>query len=401
MTLEELLAEGAAPGGRVAVVDEAGRRECTWAELHERAGAAGGALQAAGVGPGDRVALVARTSLDLVLAVHAVWLAGGCALVSPLPGPRSTPELVRRSLARRLEQAAAVVVLADEQYQSLAEAAAGKRPMVPLVELASASAAREEPGVDDSTPAVVQFTSGATSDPRGAIVTRGALTAYADPHRAAFALDPGDRLVSWLPLYHDLGLISGPFMAAAVGHDAVLTPTDAFAGAPASWFELVAAERATCTIARFAFGVAARTLRASRRLELGRLRAAYDGGEQVRPANGLAFAESGVRHGLTPGVLAPGYGLAEATLAVSLSPSAAGSRSITSTAARWSTSGGQIRSSTVPPARPRSRDWAPRFPAPRSGSSAPARSSRSERSARSRYGAARSPPVTSAGRSSR
>ena len=111
-------------------------------------------------------------------------------------------------------------------------------------------------------------------------------------------LDPDDRLVSWLPLYHDLGLISGPFMAAAVGHDAVLCPTETFAGSPASWCELLAQERATCTIAPdFAYGVAARTLAGSRRLDLSRLRAAFDGGEQDRPANGPRIVTAGERHG--------------------------------------------------------------------------------------------------------
>ena len=321
MSLEELLAGGAARGGEIAVVDEAGRSTSTWAELHERAIAVGGALQAAGVGPGDCVALVARTSLDLVLAIRAVWLAGGCSLVSPLPGPRATPELVRQSLARRLDQADPVLVVPDERHRGLAEAAAGSRLVLPLAQLVSESAPREAPAVDGATPAVVQFTSGSTADPRGAVVTRGALTAYAGAHRAAFGLDPGDRLVSWLPLYHDLGLISGPFMAAAVGHDAVLCPTETFAGSPGSWCDLLAQERATCTIAPdFAYGVAARTLAGSRRLDLSRLRAAFDGGEQIRPANGRALGAAGERHGLSPGVLVPGYGLAEATLAVSLSP---------------------------------------------------------------------------------
>jgi fatty-acyl-CoA synthase len=131
----------------------------------------------------------------------------------------------------------------------------------------------------------------------------------------------GDCFVSWLPLFHDMGL-NILLIALARGIRLVLAPTEEFLSRPGCWMEAVSRYRGTVTVApNFAYGLATRDLRANpdRPLDLSSLRVAGNGAEPIDPDTVAEFAAEAARYGLAPEAICPMYGLAEATLAVSMS----------------------------------------------------------------------------------
>ncbi|TDC25344.1 fatty acyl-AMP ligase [Streptomyces sp. 8K308] len=178
-------------------------------------------------------------------------------------------------------------------------------------------AAQYEAGPDDV--AFLQYTSGSTSSPKGVVVTHAALAHNVEMIRRAFGLDEEPRMASWLPLFHDMGLIGNVLHPLWAGGTTILMTPMTFLKRPARWLAAISRHRANATGApNFAYELCTRRVKESESadLDLSSWRVAYNGAEPVRAASLDAFAERFAAHGFDPGAWWPCYGLAEATLLV-------------------------------------------------------------------------------------
>jgi fatty-acyl-CoA synthase len=305
----------------VTLVGSAGADGCErveWARLHEDARAMAAALQARGVGPGSHVALLGATTRPFVTAVQATWLAGATVVVLPLPMRLASIEDFIAQTRRLVIRADVQVVVVDPQLSEFLDPQPGDPPIVRLDELRGAPGAYQRPTEDRDALAILQFTSGSTSDPKGVMVPHRCVIANLDAIVDAAELDPDvDKVVSWLPLYHDMGLIGMLGGSMIKGFDLVLASPQDFLAAPARWMEWMAEFGATATAGpNFAYALAARALGRLDRLDLSRWRLALNGAEPIDPAAVESFLHAGAAHGVDPRSAFCVFGMAEATLAV-------------------------------------------------------------------------------------
>jgi fatty-acyl-CoA synthase len=295
-----------------------GRERVEWARLHQDARGMAAALQARGVGPGSHVALLGATTRPFVTAVQATWLAGATVVVLPLPMRLGSIEDFVAQTRRLIVHSDAQVVVIDAQLSEFLDPQPGDPPIVRVDELRGAPAAYERPADDPDALAILQFTSGSTADPKGVMVPHRCIAANHDAAFDAADIDPdSDTFVSWLPLYHDMGLIGLLGAPMTKGVDLVLASPQDFLAAPARWMEWMAEFGGTATAGpNFAYALAARALARLDRLDLSRWRIALNGAEPIDPAAVESFLAAGSAHGLDRGAAFCVFGMAEATLAV-------------------------------------------------------------------------------------
>lgn len=325
-TLAHALAAAAGHPSGVTLVDLQEREErLPWGEVAARAARAGAALSARGVRPGDRVALVLRTEAAFLDAFFGAWAAG--AVPVPLYPPvrlgrldewiEATARMVAVSGARLVVSAGATRALLAEVVAK----ASGREG--PAVLLDAADLLRAEPA-PPRLPApgdlgLVQFSSGSTVDPKPVALTHGALQAQVDALHALVAPTAADALCSWLPLYHDMGLIGGLLGAMSYPGPLVLLAPEHFLARPALWLRALARHRATISVApSFAYAYCAERVKDEdlAGLSLAPWRLALDGAEPISAEALRAFAARFAPHGFDPAALVPVYGLSEAALAV-------------------------------------------------------------------------------------
>jgi fatty-acyl-CoA synthase len=288
-----------------------------WRELHGAARGVAGALQARGVRPGDHVALLGPTSPAFVTAVQAVYLCGAAAVVLPLPMRLGSLEDFVAQTEVRIDHSDAVVVLVDHDLADFLPTRAGSAPLVLLDELVPQPDLYRRPADDPDALAVLQYTSGSTADPKGVMLPHRCVLSNIDAMCEAAAIRADDVMLSWLPLYHDMGLIGFLTLPMTTGTDLVLAAPQDFLGAPARWVTWMSRHGGTVTAGpNFSYALAARALRRLEDLDLRRWRIALNGAEPVDPDTVDAFLAAGERHGLSPGVVFGAYGMAEATLAI-------------------------------------------------------------------------------------
>jgi fatty-acyl-CoA synthase len=295
----------------VAVVD--------YGELEARASRAAVALAERGVEQGDRVCLLSSTSADFLSGLFGVWGAAATPVVLALPRRRSDLPRYVEDLTWRLAHTDARALLVADQFAPLLEGLESPTPVVRLGDLAAGDGAPARRSRSDDL-AVLQFTSGSTGRSRAVMLSHANVLANIEALSEAAAVD-GDRdvIVSWLPLFHDMGLV---LTLAAVWNrlPLVLETPEEFLAAPGSWMGAVSRFGGTITVApNFAYGLATRALeRGEARLDLSSLRLAGNGAEPIDLnvlERFLAFAEP---HGFRRDALAPMYGLAEATVGVTI-----------------------------------------------------------------------------------
>ena len=316
--------EAASARGRITFVTGGETVPLTWAELHEDARAMAAALQQRGVAPGDHLALLGPTTRELVTAIQATWLCGATVVVLPLPMRLgSLDEFVAQTRAR-IRSADATLVLADGDLAAFIEPSPDDPPLVLLADLvdAASAAAYDAPKIGEDDLAVLQFTSGSTADPKGVMLPHRVILANLDGVAAAAELDPDDDvLVSWLPLYHDMGLIGLLTLPMITGADLVLGAPQDFMAAPARWMQWISDFGGTATAGpNFSYALAARALNRMENLDLSRWRVALNGAEPVDPATMKAFCEAAGRHGFKPGAAFPAFGMAEVAIGGSFPP---------------------------------------------------------------------------------
>jgi fatty-acyl-CoA synthase len=298
-----------------------------WSQLHTEAQAAAAALQARGITAGAHVALLGPTTRGLVTSIEAVWLAGAAAIVLPLPMRLGSLEEFVSQTRVRIANADVNLVVIDPDLAAFIEPAPGDPPMVLLNEIVGEAATGTDgrpvtaadfvaPEIDPESLAILQFTSGSTADPKGVMLPHRTVLANLDGVATAAEVDVDtDVLISWLPLYHDMGLIGCLTLPMITGMDLVLAAPQDFLAAPARWMQWISDFRGTATAGpNFSYALAARALKRMEGLDLSTWRIALNGAEPVDPVTMEAFLEAATPHGFNPGAAFPAFGMAEVAI---------------------------------------------------------------------------------------
>ncbi len=290
----------------------------TYAELDDAASRLAAALrQRAKIG--DRVVLAFPSGLEYVVAFYACLYAELIAVPAFAPEPSNAQHAAR--LSSILQDCSPVLALTDDaHYAALRAFELGTCEAVTFANLVSAtiSAVRRCPA--GAAVAFLQYTSGSTAAPKGVMVTHGNLAANLEVLRTAWSHVDGDVMVTWLPLYHDMGLIGGLLAPVYCGFPVVLMAPTHFLASPARWLKAISRYRGTIAGAPdFAFQLCVDRIgeRQIEDIDLSFWRLAWCGSEPVRLSTMQAFAARFGSRGLPPTALYPCYGLAESTLMVS------------------------------------------------------------------------------------
>ncbi|MBD3854232.1 MAG: AMP-binding protein, partial [Acidobacteria bacterium] len=298
-----------------------------WSEVHERARSVAGRLREAGVLPGQRVALVYPTSAGFFDAFFGTLLAGGVPVPLYPPVRLGRLDEYHQRTAAMLRAVDARLVLADKRVRRLlgpaveaARPALGCRTIEELLPAAPSSTP-----VGEGDLALVQFSSGTTVEPKPVALSHRAVVAQTVRLNGFWPDSDGvvHSGASWLPLYHDMGLIGCVFPALERGAALTLIPPELFVARPAVWLRTISRYRATVSPApNFAFGLCADRIRDEELegVDLSSWRVALNGAEPVAADVLRRFQRRFAAWGFRSEALTPVYGLSEASLAVSFSP---------------------------------------------------------------------------------
>ncbi|MFY2791452.1 fatty acyl-AMP ligase [Rhodococcus sp. KRD162] len=301
--------------------DEALRQ--SWGEIHEQARRMAGALADAGVEHGDAIGILAGQPVDIAPACQATWMRGGSVTMLHQPTPRTDLAVWGADTETVVRMIAAKAVILGPPFDIAAPVLAERG--ITVLSIADMKTGRDIDPVPtaESDIALQQLTSGSTGSPKAVRITHENfyVNAYAMIDRIEFDVD-SDVMVSWLPLFHDMGMVGFLSVPMQVGAEVVsITPLD-FLRSPLLWAKLIHKYRGTVTAApNFAYSLLARRLRQAEDdldLDLSTLRYAWNGAEPVDPETMISLAEAGAAYKLDPLALAPVYGMAETTLAVSI-----------------------------------------------------------------------------------
>lgn len=286
------------------------------------------AMQKLGLKKGDRVGIIVIEPEDFVLSFFGAVQIG--VIPVPLYPPVSMGEIdaYMDRLTRILDTAKADVLLASEKLQNVlwgvVDRVPSLRKLVAIETLRVSSHEAVFPEITQEDIAFLQYTSGSTSDPKGVIVTHGSLHANVTGIMNTLEMDPaaGDHGLSWLPLYHDMGLIGFVIAPAFWGVNSTFIPTLRFLKHPNSWLDTASKKRVSATFAPpFALGLAVRRAKPAdlEKWDLSNLRIVGVGAEPINPESARQFVEVLSEHcGLPKTAILPAYGMAEFTLAISL-----------------------------------------------------------------------------------
>jgi fatty-acyl-CoA synthase len=311
-------------------------RQITFGELYGRASAVAAGLQSRGLEPGQTVAVMLPTCAEFFYAFAGILFAGGIPvpIYPPFRADRIAEYATRQ--ANILRNAETRFLITFRQAESLARLL---RPRVPsLREVLNAERLANAPARDELRSAewrpvenlrhrargediaFLQYTSGSTGDPKGVTLTHANLLANIRSIVDGVDLQPEDVAVSWLPLYHDMGLIGAWFVPLFSGVPLFVMSPLAFLSRPERWLWAIHNHRGTLSPApNFAYELCVRKIadKDIAGLDLSSWRAAINGAEPVHADTLERFAARFARYGFRREALAPVYGLAEATLAVS------------------------------------------------------------------------------------
>ncbi|MGK8501438.1 fatty acyl-AMP ligase [Nocardia asiatica] len=294
----------------------------TWPEIHRIARRMAGGLAEAGIGHGDAVGVLAGMPADIAPACQAVWMRGASITMLHQPTPRTDLVVWARDTETVLTMIEARAVVLGAPFEA-AEPLLRERgiTVVRIDQLPDGPDTDPVPTAEGDI-ALQQLTSGSTGSPKAVRITHENffVNAHAMFDRVKFQLED-DVMVSWLPLFHDMGMVGFLSVPMQFGAEVVcVTPLD-FLTRPLLWAELISKYRGTVTAApNFAYSLLARRLRQADdgAFDLSSVRYMWNGAEPVDPDTMDALAAAGKRFGLNPMALTPVYGMAETTLAVSI-----------------------------------------------------------------------------------
>ncbi len=294
-----------------------------WSEVLDRARRMAGALAERGILPGDRVAMVLPTGPDFMDAFFGALLAGAVPVPLYPPVRLGRMEEYVRGTVRMLEVVGARVLLSDSRIRLLLGGAVElARPALgcpTVAELRDGAVAHEEPVTGDAL-GLIQFSSGSTVDPKPVALTHHALMAQVAALSQLLLVPQGSPPtgVTWLPLYHDMGLIGCLLEAMYYPGNLVLLPPELFLARPALWLRALSRHRGIVSPApSFAYGMCAKRVRDEDLdgVDLSHWRYALNGAEPVSAVVQERFAARFARVGFRAESLMPVYGLSECALA--------------------------------------------------------------------------------------
>ena len=292
-------------------------------------------LIAMGIGKDDRVALVAETSPEFTAAFCACIYAGAWPVPLPLPTTFGGKDSYVDQLAVQLSSSDPKILLYPDEISEMAKAAADHQGCMgeSWSEFAAREAAEcELPQAKPDDISYLQYSSGSTRFPTGVAVTHKALLHNLRGHAVSMKIGENDRGVSWLPLYHDMGLV-GCFLS-MIGNQVSCDylRTEHFARRPLAWLDMITRNpgNSMSYSPTFGYDICARRISSQshvdERFDLSRWRLAGNGADMIRPDVMQSFLNAFAPAGFSASAFTPSYGLAEATLAVTVMPPGEGIR---------------------------------------------------------------------------
>ena len=305
----------------------------TYQRLWDAASNIAGALQRAGLEPGEAVALMLPTGREYFFAFFAVILAGAVPVPIYPPVRRTQLEdhLQRQSAILTNCRAAMLVTVAEAKpvARLLTSQVDSLRHVFSVDELLARDCVAEVATGSSGDIAFLQYTSGSTGDPKGVILTHANLLANVRGDGAAMRATSSDVFVSWLPLYHDMGLIGAWLGSLYHALKLVIMPPLSFLSRPERWLWAVHRYHGTLSAApNFAFDLCVRRIedKALEGLDLSSWRVVANGAEAINAATLAAFSERFTRYGFDPDAMMPVYGLAECSVGLTFPPPGRGPR---------------------------------------------------------------------------
>ena len=304
-------------------------RPYRYVELRADAIDAARRLIAAGIVPGDRIALVAETGPEFAALFFGAVYAGAWPVPLPLPTSFGGAQSYIDQLKVQLGSCDPKMLLFPPELQEMAGEAARQSGVTATDWAGFASRPApvcDLPKAEGSDIAYLQYSSGSTRFPHGVAVTHHALLNNLAAHGHGMQIIAGDRCISWLPWYHDMGLV-GCFLSPVANQVSVdYLKTEDFARRPLAWLDLISRNPGTSISysPTFGYDICARRMssqtRAADRFDLSRWRIAGNGADMIRPDVMQKFVDAFADAGFKATAFMPSYGLAEATLAVSIMP---------------------------------------------------------------------------------
>lgn len=294
--------------------DDGHADDLTYAALARRATLLAGWLSTRAA-PGERVLLVYPAGLECIHACLACLLAGLIAVPAAVPHPTRH----HGRLQRIVDDATPVLLLTHSHCTG---AAGTTLPCIATDTLDLTAYEKVDlPPIVPAMTAFLQYTSGSTALPKGVEITHANIAGNAAAIAESFGFNAASVMVSWLPLFHDMGLIGSVVTPLYVGFHAVLMAPATFLKHPVRWLQAISQYRATCAGAPdFGWDLCVRKVRAHAGLDLSSLEVAYNGAEPVRASTLRAVAAAFAPCGLRATALFPCYGMAEATLLITGGP---------------------------------------------------------------------------------
>ena len=311
----------------IRILDESGvADELTYDDLYRQATSVAAGLQARDVGRGDTVAIMLPTSRSYFLTFAGVLLAGGIPVpIYPPARPAQLADHLRRHVSILANAATKVLVTVPEaiplgrllrsQVESLRDVVAPE-PMAAL-------AKSELPVAGAEDVALLQYTSGSTGHPKGVVLTHDNLLANIRAMGQAVAASSTDTFVSWLPLYHDMGLIGAWLASLYFGMPLAVMPPQVFLARPSRWLRAIQANGGTISAGpNFAYELCVNKIGEAELegLDLASWRLAFSGAEPVSPETIERFTTRFVPYGLRREAITPVYGLAESSVGLTFPP---------------------------------------------------------------------------------
>jgi fatty-acyl-CoA synthase len=307
----------------------------TYSELREQALDHARRLIALGIRPGDRIALVAETGQEFAACFFGAVYAGAWPVPLPLPTSFGGRDAYVDQLGVQLNSCDPALFLYPAELAEFGKQAA-ERASVTSRDWESLASVEpnptEFPSAQPDDIAYLQYSSGSTRFPHGVAVTHEALLDNLRAHGIGLEVARTDRCISWLPWYHDMGLVGCFLSPMSLQMSVDYLKTEDFARRPLAWLDMITRNPGTSVSysPTFGYDICSRRMssqtRAEDRFDLSRWRIAGNGADMIRPDVMQAFVDSFAEAGFKASAFCPSYGLAEATLAVSLMPPGEGIR---------------------------------------------------------------------------
>jgi len=302
-------------------------RDITFRQLKDEAMAVASGLLAHDLAQGERVAIMLPTSREFFAAFYGTLFAGGVPVpLYPPARPSQLEDHVRR-IVGIVANSGAVLLVADSRTmlvgRLLRPQCRGLRAILTAGELSTHGIAPLLPRVKTDDIAFLQYTSGSTGNPKGVVLTHANLIANLRAMQYASGVTSSDIFVSWLPLYHDMGLIGACMGSLYAGFRLILFSPLSFLARPSRWLWTIHRHRATVSAApNFAYEMCASRMQDSEieGMDLGSWRLAYNGAEPVSPDTIERFADRFSHYGFNRNAMTPVYGLAESSVGLAFPP---------------------------------------------------------------------------------